>query len=76
MAALLRNRLLIFIFTIYMVSYLMISASAAPHERADIPGKYDVVIYGNTVAAIAAAVQVKRMKKTVAIVFPAARWVA
>jgi hypothetical protein len=70
MAALLRNRLLIFIFTIYMVSYLMISASAAPHERADIPGKYDVVIYGNTVAAIAAAVQVKRMKKTVAIVFP------
>ncbi|KAF4454250.1 hypothetical protein F53441_3250 [Fusarium austroafricanum] len=69
MLALLRNRLLILIFTIYMVSYLMISASAAPHERAD-AAKYDVVIYGNTVAAIAAAVQTKRMKKSVAIVFP------
>ncbi|KAF4969067.1 hypothetical protein FSARC_3629 [Fusarium sarcochroum] len=70
MAALLRNRLLILIFTIYMVSYLVISASAAPAERAVDPAKYDVVIYGNTVAALAAAIQTKRMKKTVAIVFP------
>ncbi|PNP53052.1 hypothetical protein FNYG_15787 [Fusarium nygamai] len=70
MAGLFRNRFLILIFTIYMVSYLMISASAAPSKRADVPGRYDVVIYGNTVAAIAAAVQTKRMKKTVAIVFP------
>ncbi|KAM0420442.1 hypothetical protein ACHAPT_011734 [Fusarium lateritium] len=31
---------------------------------------YDVVIYGNTVAALAAAVQTIRMKKTVAIVCP------
>ncbi|KAG5798370.1 hypothetical protein H9Q69_002608 [Fusarium xylarioides] len=68
MAALLRNRLLIFIFTILMVSYLMTTASAAPSERVDV--QYDVVIYGNTVAAIAAAVQTKRMKKSVAIVFP------
>uniref|UniRef100_A0A0D2YJI0 Xanthan lyase n=1 Tax=Fusarium oxysporum (strain Fo5176) TaxID=660025 RepID=A0A0D2YJI0_FUSOF len=70
MAGLLRNRFLILIFTIYMVSYLMISVSAAPSKRADVPGRYDVVIYGNTAAAIAAAVQTKRMKKTVAIVFP------
>ncbi|KAM0544799.1 hypothetical protein ACHAPJ_011626 [Fusarium lateritium] len=70
MAALLRNRLLILIFTIYMVSYLVISASAAPAERAPGPAKYDVVIYGNTVAALAAAIQTQRMKKTVAIVFP------
>jgi hypothetical protein len=31
---------------------------------------YDVVIYGNTVAALAAAIQTLRMKKTVAIVCP------
>ncbi|KAH7174693.1 FAD dependent oxidoreductase-domain-containing protein [Fusarium flagelliforme] len=68
--SLFRNRLLLLIGTIYMASYLMLMATAAPHERADVPGKYDVVIYGNTVAAIAAAVQTKRMKKTVAIVFP------
>ncbi|RGP81043.1 hypothetical protein FLONG3_832 [Fusarium longipes] len=70
MAALFRNRLLLLIGTIWMASYLMLNATAAPHERADVPGQYDVVIYGNTVAAIAAAVQTKRMKKTVAIVFP------
>ncbi|KAM5356741.1 hypothetical protein ACJ41O_003387 [Fusarium nematophilum] len=32
--------------------------------------RYDVIIYGNTVAAIAAAVQATRMNTSVAIVFP------
>lgn len=43
--------------------------SLASNPRA-ISDEYDVVIYGNTVAALAAAIQTSRMKKTVAIVFP------
>ena len=41
----------------------------APVARAD-EASYDVVIYGGTSAAVTAAVQVKRMNKTVAIVCP------
>ncbi|KAF5027620.1 hypothetical protein F66182_291 [Fusarium sp. NRRL 66182] len=69
-AAPLRSPLLLYVFAILMASYLVPSAEAAPAERQAAPARYDVVIYGNTVAAMAAAVQTKRMKKTVAIVFP------
>ncbi|KAL6362622.1 hypothetical protein LRP88_03914 [Fusarium phalaenopsidis] len=43
---------------------------AAPEAAPEPTYSYDVVIYGNTVAALAAAIQTLRMKKTVAIVCP------
>ncbi|KAJ3546362.1 hypothetical protein NM208_g2041 [Fusarium decemcellulare] len=69
MAALFWDRSVFILFTICMVSSLILSTSAAPVERADVK-KYDIVIYGNTVAALAGAIQATRMKKSVALVFP------
>ncbi|KAF4978447.1 hypothetical protein FZEAL_5172 [Fusarium zealandicum] len=68
----LQNGLLRLALTIGLVSSLILVVSSAPSETntRDIKNEYDVVIYGSTIAAIAAAVQVKRMKKTVAIVSP------
>lgn len=66
------HSLLRLLFTIGLVLSFILTASSAPsdiHGR-DVTYNYDVVIYGSTVAAMAAAVQVKRMKKTVAVVSP------
>lgn len=51
--------------TIVLLCLVMPCAKAA-----DSPQEFDVVIYGGTSAAVTAAVQVKRMGKTVAIVCP------
>ncbi|KAH6986836.1 FAD dependent oxidoreductase-domain-containing protein [Ilyonectria destructans] len=48
----------------------MLTVSSAPCECDAVGYNYDVIIYGNTVAALTAAVQTKRMKKSVAIVIP------
>ncbi|KAF4460313.1 hypothetical protein FALBO_12912 [Fusarium albosuccineum] len=56
--------------TICLVFWLTPIVSSAPAESRPSAQEYDVVIYGNTVAAMAAAIQTVRMKKTVAIVFP------
>ncbi|KAH7111535.1 FAD dependent oxidoreductase-domain-containing protein [Dactylonectria macrodidyma] len=65
-----RSRLLDLLWTICLVCLFIPTASCNPLERDAVVYKYDVVIYGNTVAGLAAAVQTKRMKKSVAIVIP------
>src|SRR5262249_30093361 len=50
-----------------MVFLLLFSASSAGTQSAP---QYDLVIYGGTAAAVAAAVQAKRMGKSVVIVSP------
>lgn len=65
-----KSRLLQLLFTICLICLFTPPVSCKPLERDAVEHKYDVVIYGNTVAALAAAVQTKRMKKSVAIVFP------
>src|SRR5262249_20742210 len=50
-----------------MVFLLLFSASSAGTQSAP---QYDLVIYGGTAAAVAAAAQAKRMGKTVVIVSP------
>ncbi|KAJ4137864.1 hypothetical protein NW754_001508 [Fusarium falciforme] len=66
------HSLLRLLFTIGLVLSFILTASSAPpdiHGR-DITYNYDVVIYGSTIATMAAAIQVNRMKKTVAIGSP------
>lgn len=53
----------------YLLGLLALSLATAPAQDAQ-PQKYDLVIYGGTSAAIAAAVQAKRMNKTVIVVSP------
>ncbi|KAH7175383.1 FAD dependent oxidoreductase-domain-containing protein [Dactylonectria macrodidyma] len=65
-----RSRLLQLLWTICLICLFTPTASCNSLERDAAVYKYDVVIYGNTVAALAAAVQTKRMKKSVAIVIP------
>ncbi|KAH7140010.1 FAD dependent oxidoreductase-domain-containing protein [Dactylonectria estremocensis] len=59
--------------TVYKYDVVVLTV-ASPHvdarDDAAAVHQYDVIIYGNTVAALAAALQVKRMRKTVAVVFP------
>ncbi|UCG56558.1 MAG: FAD-dependent oxidoreductase [Phycisphaerales bacterium] len=50
--------------------HLIPSCSQTERVSADLSVSYDVVIYGGTSAAVAAAVQAKRMGKTVIIVCP------
>ena len=45
-------------------------AGLAPARGADEPAAYDVVVYGGTSAGLGAAVQAKRMGKTVIVVGP------
>src|SRR5687767_9767107 len=52
------------LFVLLLVS-LPLGAAAAPK-----PERYDLVIYGGTSAAVTAAVQARRMKKSVVIVTP------
>src|ERR671924_18439 len=52
--------------TIVAILFLFISSSA----RAQSAPRYDLVIYGGTAAAVTAAVQAKKMGKTVIIVSP------
>lgn len=53
------------------VAALFIAATAiVPNAQAADEGSYDVVIYGGTCAAVTAAVQVKKMGKTVVVVSP------
>ncbi|MEJ2705851.1 MAG: FAD-dependent oxidoreductase, partial [Sedimentisphaerales bacterium] len=58
--------------TILIAAITSIGAQSATAAipSASAAGTYDVVIYGATSAAVAAAVQVKRMGKTVVIVCP------
>ncbi len=55
--------------TLSLLSCMILSVSTTISLAADIT-TVDVVIYGNTAAAVAAAVQVKRMGKSVVIVGP------
>lgn len=52
-----------------LIGVVPLNAAAAP-KASDQSSEFDVVIYGGTSAAVTAAVQVKRMHKTVAIVCP------
>lgn len=70
-----RSSAFVFRFFELTVAFLFIShqqVAATPQliERESSTHEYDVVIYGNTVAAIAAAIQVVRMGKTAALVTP------
>lgn len=50
-----------------LVSYFLFVSSCSNHEN---PYEADVIVYGGTSSAVSAAVQVKRMGKTVIIVSP------
>lgn len=56
--------------SISLLSWLVSTPSSASSEHVTTTHEYDVVIYGNTVAALAAAMQTTRMKKSVTIVLP------
>ncbi|KAF4998652.1 hypothetical protein FGRMN_2978 [Fusarium graminum] len=55
-----------------LILMLALGAVSASDKNA-ISNESDLVIYGNTVAALAAAIQTVRMNKTVALVFPGKR---
>ncbi|KAF5667228.1 hypothetical protein FHETE_5931 [Fusarium heterosporum] len=55
-----------------LISMLAVGAVSASDKNA-ISNESDLVIYGNTVAALAAAIQTVRMNKTVALIFPGKR---
>jgi hypothetical protein len=55
-----------------LITLLTVGALSAPDKDA-ISNESDLVIYGNTVAALAAAIQTVRMNKTVALIFPGKR---
>ncbi|KAM0468149.1 hypothetical protein ACHAP7_011221 [Fusarium lateritium] len=55
-----------------LIVLLTVGALSASDKDA-ISNESDLVIYGNTVAALAAAIQTVRMNKTVALVFPGKR---
>ena len=59
-----------FFWTIFYVLHLFMPGPDQTSLNARAQHEYDVVVYGNTVAALAAAVQTTRMGKTVAIVSP------
>ncbi|KAF4974096.1 hypothetical protein FZEAL_8969 [Fusarium zealandicum] len=64
--------LLSLVITLWLLPLFVTAVGSASSESARKAVFYDcdVVIYGNTVAALAAAIQTTRMNKTVAIVFP------
>lgn len=72
MTALSRPRIMNLLFAICFISayFLTFSLASSEHETRADSHQYEIVIYGNTVAAFAAAVQIKRMGREVAIVFP------
>ena len=53
-----------------VVIFAAINETESTVSAADVSQTYDVVIYGGTSAGVAAAVQAKRMEKTVIIVCP------
>ena len=53
-----------------MIRLLLLCVFALTQARAASPAEFDVVIYGGTSAAVIAAVQVKKMGKTVMVVSP------
>ena len=53
-----------------MIRLLLLCVFALTQARAASPSEFDVVIYGGTSAAVIAAVQVKKMGKTVMVVSP------
>ena len=53
---------------------LLIPLGTLTAATANQPQQYDIVIYGGTSGGIAAAVQAKRMGKSVVLIEPTSRW--
>ena len=53
-----------------VAALFVVAALIAPNAKAEEIGSYDVVVYGGTCSAVTAAVQVKKMGKTVVVVSP------
>ncbi|KAH6999193.1 FAD dependent oxidoreductase-domain-containing protein [Ilyonectria sp. MPI-CAGE-AT-0026] len=63
-----RSSLLHILFVLCLMTSLITTVSSTPIARDTVV--YDVVIYGNTVAGLAAAVQTRRMGRTAVIITP------